>query len=171
MTEPPRPPEGGGDPYQQVPPPYDNQQGYPPPGYPPPGYPPPGHQPPPGYGYGYQPGPSSADDRTWIVLTHLIAALVAFLSSGLLGWVMPLISLLAQGSRSPVVRAHAVQALNFQILWSVITLVGYITACILVGWVLVFVGWLVAWIVPLIAGIKATNNQPYRYPMNMNMIK
>ncbi|WP_433828868.1 DUF4870 domain-containing protein [Actinoplanes sp. CA-015351] len=169
MTEPPRPPEGNdpyNDPYAQTPPP-----GYQPP--PPPGYgPPQGYPPPQGYGYGgYQQPPGAGEDRTWIVLTHFISALVAFLSSGTLGWVMPLITLLSQGARSPQVRAEAVQALNFQILWSVLTIVGYILICVFIGWLVVLATWLIAWIVPLIAGIKATNGQPFRYPLNVSIIK
>ncbi|BAL86393.1 hypothetical protein AMIS_11730 [Actinoplanes missouriensis 431] len=105
------------------------------------------------------------------MLTHFISALVAFLSSGVLGWIMPLISLLSQGSRSPAVRAEAVQALNFQILWSVLTIVGWVLTCVLVGWLVILVTWLIAWIVPLIAGIKATSGQPFRYPMNVSIIK
>ncbi|WP_328466439.1 DUF4870 domain-containing protein [Actinoplanes sp. NBC_00393] len=167
MIEPPRP-SGDGNPGDFPPPPYipptSGAGGYPPPPPPPPGY----QQP--GYGYGYPP-PPAADDRSWIQLTHFISALLAFLTGSTLGWVMPLIAFLSRGSQSPAVRAEAAQALNFQILWSIITVLGYFLMCVLVGFVIVPVAWLIAWIVPLIAGFKATGNQPFRYPLNISIIK
>ena len=54
-----------------------------------------------------------------------------FISGGALGWVAPLVALLAKGNESPTVRAHAVAALNFQILWSIIAIIGWITTCML----------------------------------------
>src|SRR5260370_42131881 len=64
---------------------------------PPPGYGPPGHQP-----------PLRADEeRLWALLCHL--------SYFVLGIVAPLIIMLTLGTRSPYVRHHAVEALNFHI--------------------------------------------------------
>lgn len=179
MIEPPRPPGDGnpGDPsadfppppYTPPPPPPGYQQpGYQQPGYQQPGYQQPGYQQP-GYGYGYP--PPAADDRSWIQLTHFISALLAFLTGATLGWIMPLIAFLSRGGQSPAVRAEAAQALNFQVLWSIITVIGYFLMCAFIGFLIVPVAWLIAWIVPLIAGFKAFGNQPFRYPMNMSLIK
>lgn len=160
--------------------------GYPPPGpgYPPPGtgygqppgggYPPAGGYPPPG-GYGF-PGAAPAgyannDEKTWALVAHFGGALGAFITGGVAGWIGPLIALLAKGPQSPTVRAHAVAALNFQILWTIITVVGYITMCILIGFLIVPIAWLVATIVGVIAGVKANEGQLYRYPLSISMIK
>jgi uncharacterized Tic20 family protein len=166
------PPSSGASGY---PPPSSGASGYPPPpgdaGYPPGGgaAPPPGYGSPPGYAApGY--GAGSGDDRNWAMIAHFGGALGAFVSGGILGWVGPLIALLARGEQSPVVRAHAVSALNFQLLWSIIAFLSYF-----VSWCLLFIPSIiiiaVQVIIGVVAGVKAANGEPYRYPMSANMIK
>ena len=177
-SPPPPPPAAGG--YAPPPP----AGGYAPPpggGYQPPaggGYqqpPPGGYQPPPQqYGYGQQPGGFAGpgtDDKTWIMIAHFGGAAGAFIGGGVSGWIAPLIALLARGNQSPVVRAEAVKALNFQILWSIIALVGWISTCLIIGFIIGPAAWLVATIFGVIAGVKANNNEPYNYPMSVQLIK
>ena len=83
----------------------------------------------------------------------------------------PLIVMLTQGNRSPYLRSEAVKALNFQVLWSIIALVGWATSCIGIGIVIGAIAWLVAIIFGVIAGVKASNNEPYNYPMTVQIIK
>ena len=186
----PQPPSYGAP----EPPPSSGAGGYPPPssgagGYPPPpgsGAPygqPQSGQPPygqpqygqPQYGqpqYGGQPGPAATgDDRTYILGAHFGGALGAFIGGGTLGWVAPLIVMLTRGVQSPAVRAEAIKALNFQILWSIITVIAWFTACIAIGFVLAPIAALIAIIFGVIAGIKASNGEPYKYPMTYNFIK
>jgi len=94
-----------------------------------------------------------------------------FIGGGTLGWVVPLIIMLARGEQSPTVRAHAVAALNFQLLWSIIAAVGYITLCIVIGFVIVPVAWLMGVIFGIIAGVRANDGQLFRYPASIQMIK
>jgi uncharacterized protein len=176
-SPPPPPPPAGG--YAPPPP----AGGYAPPpggGYQPPaggGYqPPPGgyQQPPQQYGYGQQPGGFAGpgtDDKTWIMIAHFGGAAGAFIGGGVSGWIAPLIALLARGNQSPVVRAEAIKALNFQILWSIIALVGWISTCLIIGFIIGPAAWLVATIFGVIAGVKANNNEPYSYPMSVQIIK
>src|SRR5690348_1997805 len=128
MTEPPSSWDSAPQPDPNVPPPpppggYPPQGGYPPPG----AYPPPGPAAPPPVGY------PTSDDKTWALIAHFGGALGMFLGAGTGGWLAPLIALLVQGQKSPVARAHAVAALNFQLLWSIIGVVGWALACILIG--------------------------------------
>jgi uncharacterized Tic20 family protein len=195
MTEPPRPPAEGNpyDPYAGN----DPTPGWtPPPGYqppdhqpPPPGYqpppdhqqPPPGYQPPSGYqqpppGYpqpppGYPPPPVTQDDRTWILIAHFGGAAGTFFGGALAGWIVPLIVMLAKGNQSPMVRAESVKALNFQLLWSIVGLVGWATSCIGIGFAIVGIAWLVAIIFGVIAGIKAANSEPYTYPLSVTIVR
>ncbi len=146
------------------------------PGY---GAPPPGSYggPPPGgaqYGYGQQPGYGAAptqDDKTWILIAHFGGALGALVGAGLSGWIVPLIAMLAKGNQSPVVRAEAVKALNFQITWAIVALIGWATACIAIGVVIIPIASIIGIVFGIIAGIKANNNEPYNYPMTVNLIK
>jgi uncharacterized Tic20 family protein len=156
---PPPPPTGGTD----HPPP---GAGYPPP----PGYPPQG---PPGGYYAAGPTPSgyaTNDEKTWALVAHFGGAAGAFISGGFLGFVGPLVAYLAKGNQSPTVRAHAVAALNFQILWSAIAFL-----LLFVSWCLLFLPTLAVMAVQIVfgimAGMKANEGQLYRYPMSLSIIK
>jgi uncharacterized Tic20 family protein len=94
-----------------------------------------------------------------------------FLGAGTAGWLAPLIALLVRGNQSPAVRAHAVNALNFQLLWSIIGVVGWILACILIGFVAVAAAAILGIIFGIIAGLRANEGQLYRYPMSVSLIK
>ncbi|MEU4215382.1 DUF4870 domain-containing protein [Actinoplanes sp. NPDC026623] len=185
-SPPPPPAYGSPQPPAYGSPPPTSGGGYTPPptsggGYPPP--PGPGYGPPPGgqqYGqqYGQQPGGyppqgygAGGDDKTWILVTHFGGAAGAFLGGGCSGWIAPLVALLARGNQSPAVRAEAVKALNFQILWTIIAIVGWVLSCIVVGIFIGLAAWAIATIFGVIAGVKANNNEPYNYPMTVQMIK
>lgn len=110
-------------------------------------------------------------DRTWALVAHFGGAAGMLVTLGVGGWIAPLVALLAKGKQSPGVRAHAVSALNFQLLWSAIG-------------VLV---WLVAWrppvILPLlvvtavgvvfgvIGGLRANEGTVYAYPMSPRLVR
>ncbi len=79
--------------------------------------------------------------------------------------------MLVKGNESPTVRAHAVSALNFQILWSIVAVVSWILTCILIGFLGVIAAYLMAIIFGIIAGIKANEGQLYRYPASISIIK
>jgi uncharacterized Tic20 family protein len=195
-------PGEGASPGAAPPPQYQTPQapsyGTPPPtsggGYPPPtsgaGYGQPGTygQPPGGYppqgGYGAAPGygaPGAVpagyannDDKTWALVAHFGGAVGAVISWGSLGWVGPLVAMLARGNQSPTVRAHAVAALNFHILWAIISVVSLILgSCLfwLVVPMVLFAVPLVPIIFGIIGGIKANEGQLYRYPMSVSWIK
>jgi uncharacterized protein len=181
------PPGSGAGGY--VPPPSSGAGGYGPPpssgagGYGPPpgsgaggyGGPPPGSGaggyggPPPGYGaYGAPgggPGYANNDEKTWALIAHFGGILVGFIA--------PLVALLAKGNESPTVRAHAVEALNFQITWGILTVVASIVAVCTFGvlFFLPMITWLVVVIFSIIAGMKANEGVVYRYPMTWRMVK
>jgi uncharacterized Tic20 family protein len=101
-----------------------------------------------------------------------------FFSGGWLGWVPPLIALIAKGNQSPLVRAHAAAALNFQLLWSLVAVaITIVSTCLSVivigvlGFLLLVIPWLVGTICGVIAGVKAANGEPYSYPASPNWIK
>jgi len=193
MTEPPRPPGDDNrndptrpfDPYaaneptsaSAPPPPPDGPPTAAPSGYEPPPDPPTGYgTPPPHYGYQQQPPPghqfgASQDDRTWILVAHFGGPAGILVGLGLGGWIAPLIALLARGNQSPVVRTEAIKALNFQLLWALVGLIGWATICLGIGFVIMTLAALVAIIFGVVAGVKAVNNEPYNYPMTVNFIK
>jgi uncharacterized Tic20 family protein len=152
----------------------DPNPGYAPPPPPPGAAPPPpgGYGPPPGYVSGPAPvGFASQEDKTWALVAHFGGAAGMFIGAGGGGWVAPLIALLAKGNQSPAVRAHAVAALNFQLLWSIVGVVGWITACLVIGIFGILAAMAMGIIFGIIAGLKANEGQLYRYPATVNMIK
>jgi uncharacterized Tic20 family protein len=132
---------------------------------------PPGDYP---HGPGQPPsGYPSADDKAWALAAHFGSAAGAVLG-GLFGWVAPLIALLGKGPQSPTVRAHALAALNFQVLWSIICFVALVLANCLYWLVLPRLFYLVP-LVPIvigvIAGVRANDGALYRYPFTVNWFK
>jgi hypothetical protein len=109
-------------------------------------------------------------ERTWGMLAHLSA--LAGLALPLIGNVLgPLAVWLTRRDESEFVAGHAKEALNFNIA----VLLGAI-ACMLLA--LVFIGFLLGtalfiyWLVmTLVAAIRASEGQTYRYPFSLRLVK
>jgi uncharacterized Tic20 family protein len=138
-----------------------------------------GYNPPPAYGApaggavppAYGAGVSASDEKTWNMVSHFGGAGAAFVSGGTLGWVPPLISMVAKGNESPNVKANAVEALNFQLTWAIASVISYALMCLLIGFFTIFLTVAVAVIFGIIAGVKASNGETYRYPVSVRVIK
>lgn len=134
-----------------------------PPAAPPP--PPGGYAPPPVSGQVAPPGYANNDEKTWSLLGHF--------GGIILGFIAPLIVFLVKGNESATVRAHSVQALNFQITWAIATVVAVILSVVTCG-VLSFlpiITWAVIVIFSIIGGVKANEGVLYKYPMSIELIK
>jgi hypothetical protein len=133
--------------------------------------PPPPPPPPPGVGPTPPAGYASNDEKTWALIAHFGGAAGMFLIFGAGGWIAPLVALLAKGNESPTVRAHAVNSLNAQLTWSIVGVIGYATACIIIGFIIFPIAALVGIILGIIGGIKANDGQLYEYPAAVRMVK
>ncbi|GAA2354887.1 hypothetical protein GCM10010170_047130 [Dactylosporangium salmoneum] len=160
----PPPTSGGG--YQQ---PGYQQPGYQQPGYQQPGYQQPGYQQPGQYGAPGMGGPApvgynNSDEKTWALIAHFGGILVGFIA--------PLIALLVKGNESPTVKAHANEALNFQITYGIALIITWIIgACTII---LIFVPlllWIYVVVMCILGGMKANNGELYRYPATLRLIK
>jgi uncharacterized Tic20 family protein len=88
------------------------------------------------------------------------------------GWVAPLVALLVQGNKSPVARAHAVAALNFQLVWSVVGVIAWPLYCAFgLGILISLAAMAIGIIFGIIGGMRANEGQLYRYPMSISLIK
>jgi uncharacterized Tic20 family protein len=158
-------PEEGGSP---APPP---GYGPPPPGYPPPSYPPRGYgPPPPGYGppaggpgQHQGAGRTGSEDTLWAVLAHL--------SFFVLGLIAPLVILLTSGERSPFIRGHAAEALNFHITVLIASVVSFALIFVVVGIFLLPAVLIAAAVFSVLAAVAAGRGQPYRYPVNLRLVR
>ena len=165
------PPSSGAGGY--APPPSSGAGGYgPPPGSGAGGYgtPPPQYGAQPGYGAYGAPGANPVgyannDEKTWALIAHFGGIVVGFIA--------PLVALLAKGNESPTVRAHSVEALNFQITWGIATVIASIVAVCTFGilFFLPMVTWVVVIVFSIIAGMKANEGVLYHYPMTWRIVK
>ncbi|PZG03965.1 DUF4870 domain-containing protein [Micromonospora craterilacus] len=107
------------------------------------------------------------------MIAHFGGPLGVVVGGGLFGWVAPLIAMMTRGQQSPVVRAHSVAALNFQLTWAVVGLLSWVLTAITCG-ILFFVP-MIVWVVPvifgIIAGVKANDGTLYAYPMSYAFVK
>jgi uncharacterized protein len=79
--------------------------------------------------------------------------------------------MLAQGPKSRFVRDQAVEALNFNITVLIAVIVSSLLILIIIGLVLlpiILIGWLVF---TIIGAVTANDGRPYRYPINIRMVK
>lgn len=119
------------------------------------------------------PAPSAApteNERTWGMLAHLsaLAGVVVWLLGCVLG---PLAVYLWRRDSSEFVADHAREALNFNITVALAALVCIALMVVFVGFILgtaLFIGWLV---LTLIAAIRASEGERYRYPLSLRLVK
>jgi uncharacterized protein len=108
-------------------------------------------------------------DRTWDILCHLAA---------LLGFVVPfgniigplLVWLLKKNSVSSV-ELHGKEALNFQISMTIYTVIAGLTIIIMIGIFLLPVIIVANLVLTIIAAIKASNGELYRYPVSIRFVE
>jgi uncharacterized Tic20 family protein len=114
---------------------------------------------------GPPPGYANSDEKTWALLAHF--------GGIVLGFIAPLIAMLAKGNESPTVKAHATEALNFQITWGVATIIASILAVCTFGilFFLPLLTWLVIIIFSILGGMAANEGRLYHYPMTIRLVK
>jgi hypothetical protein len=102
------------------------------------------------------------------MLAHLLSFVAAYVA---LGFLAPLTVLLVFGPRSAYVRAHAVEALNFNLTWLIYAAVAVVLAIVLIG-ILILIALGIAYVVLVaIAAIRAYNGQYYRYPLTIRFVR
>ena len=153
------------DPYGQGSNPYGQPSPYGPPPTPP--------GPPP---YAGDHGGQTQDERTWALVSHIGSLVTAWFA---FGFVAPLVVMLVKGD-SPFVRRHAVESLNFQLSMLIYGVVGAVLGLLVVlltfgvGLLIVIpagVAWgLAVLVVVLVATVRASNGEDYRYPLTIRFI-
>ncbi|GAA2758542.1 DUF4870 domain-containing protein [Actinopolymorpha rutila] len=108
------------------------------------------------------------EERNWAFAAHLGSFVAAYVA---LGFLCPLIVLLAKGKDSAYVRYHAVESLNFQLTTLLAAAVAGLLVIVVIGLVLLpFIG--IAYVVLVIlASVAARRGEWYRYPVNIRFVK
>jgi uncharacterized Tic20 family protein len=111
---------------------------------------------------------SPGEERNWAVAAHLSGFLAAWAALGLFG---PLVVLLVAGERSPFVRAHAVEALNFNISVLIYAIVSGLLVFVFLLGIPLLIALGVLYLVTVILGaMAASRGEPYRYPLTIRFV-
>lgn len=116
----------------------------------------------------FQLPPLTNEAKNWGMLCHLIALLAMPLGFGHV--VGPLVVWLLKRNDHPFIDDQGKESLNFQISVSIYTLLLSPTLCIGVGVVLIPALWLANLILIVLASIKASGGEAYRYPLSIRLV-
>lgn len=115
------------------------------------------------YGAAPQPQPMNpADEKMWATLVHIGSLFFNFL--------VPLVGFLVLKDRGPFVRAHTATALNFQLTLLIAYVVGGILSIVIIGIFIIFAAWLLNIVFSIIAAVKASRGEWYRYPLTIPFV-
>ena len=113
--------------------------------------------------------PGSRRDRMWVILCHL-TALTLFLGIPFGNLIGPLVVWLLKKSDSADVDAHGKESLNFQISMSLYTLLAGLSLFVMIGFVLLPLVLITNLVLVIVASIKASNGEFYRYPLTIRLV-
>ena len=113
--------------------------------------------------------PITSEVRTWCVLCHASALLGLFFHflGHLLG---PLIVWLVKRGDSPEIDAHGKESLNFQLSMLIYDAIAAILCIVLIGIPILIILWIMNTVFVIIASIRASEGQFYRYPLTIRFL-
>ena len=111
----------------------------------------------------------SQEVRQWAMFCHLSALLGIWIPFGNL--IGPLILWQMKRETDPFIDAQGKEALNFQITVAIASLICFLLMLLLIGFVLIVILGIGALVLTIIAGVKANEGYPYRYPFTWRLIK
>jgi uncharacterized Tic20 family protein len=110
-----------------------------------------------------------ADAKNWAMGTHLAALSGMFIPfANVIG---PLVVWLIKKDESPLVDREGKESLNFQISMTIYLCVSALLVIVLIGLPLLFVIALLDLIFTIIAAVKTSNGEQYRYPLTIRFLK
>ena len=113
---------------------------------------------------------TSSSTRTWCILCHASALLGLFFH--FLGPIFgPLIVWILKRSEAAEIDAHGKESLNFQLSMLIYDAIALILCFILIGIPILILLWILNTVFVIVASIKASEGQLYRYPLTIRFIK
>jgi uncharacterized Tic20 family protein len=112
------------------------------------------------------------EERTWAVLTHVIAGGLNLVTGGLFaGLIGAIIAFVVFKDRGPFVRQHAATTLNFQITLVIAEIIGLILLIVLIGWLVLGLVWVLNIIFSIMGALGASRGEPYTYPLAIPFLR
>jgi uncharacterized Tic20 family protein len=102
-------------------------------------------------------------EKLLIILCHLSL----FLGVGIL---LPLIIYLVKKGESPKIADHARESLNFHISLFIYGIAAFLMCAVFIGFPLLFALAIMAVVLPIVAAIKASEGNFYRYPLCLRLV-
>lgn len=112
----------------------------------------------------------SSEARTWAMLCHL-STFAKYLAIPFGNIVGPLILWLIKKDQHPFVDDQGKEAMNFQILITVLYAVAFVLSFVLIGLLLLVPIGLLDLIFTVVAAVKANEGVAYRYPVSLRLIR
>lgn len=114
--------------------------------------------------------PSDESARSWCIGLHLSGLSGLILSFALAHIVVPLVIWLVKRAESPEIDAIGKEVLNFQISYTLYSLIAGALCFVLIGLVLLPIVLLVWLISIIIATVKTSNGESYCYPFTIRFL-
>ena len=106
-------------------------------------------------------GMSPADERQMGMLAHAL---------GIFTWIGPLIIYVTQADKSPFVRHHETEALNFAITMFIASIVSFLLIFVLIGLLLFPIVIVMSLVFHIMGAMAANRGEWYRYPISLRLI-
>ncbi|MCL2872509.1 MAG: DUF4870 domain-containing protein [Betaproteobacteria bacterium] len=110
-------------------------------------------------------GTPTADEKNMAMLAHLLGIITSFIGA-LIIWLISKDKNPAQ----PFATEQAKEALNFQITILIANVICWILMFILIGIFLIFVVFIVNLVFCIIAAVKTSKGEAYRYPIALRLV-
>jgi len=110
------------------------------------------------------------DVRRWAMFCHL-GALVGLLGNGVGFLIVPLIVWLIKKDDHPFIDEQGKESVNFQITMFLALFAGALLTLVLIGIPILIAAMIMMIVLPVVAAIKASNGESYRYPLTIRFIK
>ena len=112
---------------------------------------------------------ANPEARKWASLCHIVA-LSGLIGNGV-GFVLgPLVVWLIKKDEYPFVEEQGKEAINFQITMILAAIISGILTLIVVGFFLLVAVGIVMIAFPIVAAVKASNGEHYRYPFTIRFL-
>ncbi|MBK5549388.1 DUF4870 domain-containing protein [Pseudomonas sp. TH03] len=111
----------------------------------------------------------SQEVRQWAMFCHLSALLGIWIPFGTL--IGPLILWQMKRESDPFIDAQGKEALNFQITVAIAATISFFLMLVVIGFFLLGLIAIGGLVLTIIAGVKANDGVPYRYPFTWRVIK
>ena len=108
-------------------------------------------------------------ERTLAMFCHIGGLLGLFAPPGNL--IVPLVIWLIKKDQSAFINEHGREAVNFQINLSIWAVVCFVLMLVIIGVFLLPLLGLAGLVLGIVAGVKAYEGNPYRYPLIIRLVK